>query len=54
MDWEVLVGSRSRPGRLPLIWQELREPVGGVGADAVEDVPEIRERLHVEALTRGD
>ncbi len=47
MDWEALGGGGGRPGRLPLVRQELREPVGGVGADAVEDVPEVRERLHV-------
>ncbi len=28
--------------------------MGGVGADAIEDIPEVGERVHVEALTRGD
>jgi hypothetical protein len=39
---------------LPPIREEFREPVGGVGAAALEDVPDIREGIHVEALTRGD
>jgi hypothetical protein len=54
MQRGMSVGGRDHLGRLPAIRQKLREPVGRVGADAVEDVPQVGERLHVEALTGGD
>jgi len=42
------------PGCLPLIWQELGEPAGGVGTDAVEDIAQIDERIDVEELAGGE
>ena len=38
----------------PLIWEEFVESVGGMSADAVEDVSQICERIDVDTLTRGN
>ncbi len=48
---EVLGGGLSG---LPVVGEEFLEAVHGVGADAMEDVAEVGERLDLESLTNGD
>jgi len=38
----------------PVVGEEFVEAVDGMGADALEDVAKIGERINLESLTRGD